>query len=220
MVDSSPPSPPAPAARDSPGATSRWLWRRSWWELFLQFFAVALGVAAATGVGTWREQRSLQELERRALQGIANEIASNHEHLKWRRAYYASLVTEITELQQQKGAQATAADLKQFKGLNPILLRRSAFEVSQQSGAFGRLDFATAERIADLYALQDWVLGGVGKWMDYIVQHSSGMMIPLTELKMIMSDWTGMCDELLQTYDAIQPSLPEAHRIHVNSDAR
>jgi hypothetical protein len=70
--------------------------------LFLQFFAVALGVAAATGVGTWREQRSQQELERRALQGIANEIAINHERLKWRRDYYAAVVAEISELQEQK----------------------------------------------------------------------------------------------------------------------
>jgi hypothetical protein len=82
------------------------------------------------------------------------------------------------------------------------------------------LDFATAERIADLYALQDWVLGGVGKWMDYIVQHSSGMMLPLTELKMIMHDWTGMCDELLRTYAAIQPSLPEANPIRGESVSR
>jgi len=99
MADS---SPPAPAAPDRTGATSRLLRRRSWWELFLQFFAVALGVAAATGVGTWREQRSQQELERRALQGIANEIAINHERLKWRRDYYAAVVAEISELQEQK----------------------------------------------------------------------------------------------------------------------
>lgn len=217
MADS---SLPTPVAQDRQGATARLRRRRSWWELFLQFFAVALGVAAATGVGTWREQRSLQELERRALQGIANEIAINHERLKWRRDYYTAVVTEISELQQQKGAQATTADLKQFRGLNPILLRRSAFEVSQQSGAFGRLDFATAERTADLYALQDWVLGGVGKWMDYIVQHSSGMILPLTELKMIMRDWTSMCDELLRAYAAIQPSLPKAHPVRVESDTR
>ncbi len=206
---SAPSAPDAPRSETvAPAARPWWAQRRSWWELFLQFFAVALGVAAATGVGTWREQRNLRVLEQHALQGIANEVAGNRAHLEGRRNYYAAVAAEIEEALQAKQGAAELKDLRQFRGFNPLMLRRSAFEVSQQSRAFGRLDFQKAEQIAMVYALQDWVLSGTQMWMYYVAQHSSGMLLPPPELGRIMRDWAGMCDELLRAYDSLQPVLP------------
>ena len=167
-----------------------------------------LGVTAATVVTSWREQSSLRETEVRALQGIANEVALNLERLTWRRDYYRQVEAEIAALRKEKGADAALADLKSFRGLNPVILRPSSFQIGLQTQALGRFDYALAEEIADVYALQDWVLGGVNKWMDYIVQHSEGMVLPPVQVEMIMGDWAGMCSELIEAYKTLQVKLP------------
>ena len=167
-----------------------------------------LGVTVATAVTSWREQRSLRETEVRALQGIANEVALNRERLTWRRDYYQQVAAEIATLRAEKGADASLADLKTFRGLNPVMLRASSFQIGLQTQALGRFDYALAEEIADVYALQEWVLGGVSKWMDYIVQHSDGMMLPPLQVEMIMGDWANMGGELIEAYAKLQPQLP------------
>jgi len=191
----------------SPGQRPWWTHRRSWWELFLQFFAVALGVFMGTAVTSWREERAARETERRAVQGIANEVAFNRSALQQRRDYYAMVATEIRAVIAAKGSAAAYADLKTFRGFDQIPLRRSSLEVSMHSQAFGRLDYALAERIAAVYALQDWVLRGHDKWMDYIVQHTNNSL-PLAELGVIMSDWAAMGDQLLAAYEDLQRDLP------------
>ena len=197
-----------PLPRGKRGVRS-WCRGRNAWDLFLQFFAVMLGVSVATGVASWREERSLKALEQRALQNIANEIALNLERTQLRRDYYYALAEEVGVLLSEKGEQASFSDLKGFRGLNPLILRRSSFDMGIRTQALGHSRYDLAEQIADAYALQDWVYGGMSKWMDYIILHSEGFQIPLRDLGMIMQDWSSMCDELLALYASLQKALPE-----------
>ncbi|KAB2965062.1 MAG: hypothetical protein F9K16_02875 [Thermoanaerobaculia bacterium] len=91
--------------------------------------------------------------------------------------------------------------------MNPPFFRRAAYEVSFHSGAFGRFEFALAERIAGTYAQQEWMLAGVDKTSDFIVQRA-GDGLRLDDLRMVFADWASMGEELLGTYDGLIADLP------------
>lgn len=209
-------SAPAVAAAPVPSFAEMpwWARRRTWWELFLQFGAVLLGVVGGTLVTEWREDRAALEVRQRSLQGIANEIEFNRTLLKSRQEYYQKVVDEIIQVLKEKGEQAEYRDLKSFRGFNPIIVRDSSFQVSIQSQAFGRLEYALAEEIASVYARQEWVKGGVSKWMDYVVQHKN-MSLPVKELGGIFQDWVGMTGEMVGAYERLQTRLPAAQKVEL-----
>jgi hypothetical protein len=209
---SGPNSTAAGGAAQPLAAAPWWARRRTWWELFLQFFAVSLGVVVGTAATTWREERAAKAAELQALQGIANELTFNRQQMKQRVDYYSQVITDIDAAVAARGDAAGIGDVPSFRGLNPVLLRKSSFEVSQYAQAFRRLDYQLAERIAVTYALQDWVLGAYGKWMDFILQQSADQ-IRLQAWRAALSDWVTMGRELLEAYDQILPDLPAGRSV-------
>lgn len=189
-----------------------WARRRTWWELFLQFFAVSLGVVVGTAATTWREERAAKAAELQALQGIANELTFNRQQMKQRVDYYTQVIADIDAAVAARGDAAGIGDVPSFRGLNPVLLRKSSFEVSQYAQAFGRLDYQLAERIAVSYALQDWVLSAYGKWMDLMLQRSEDEP-RLRVWRAAFNDWVIMGRELLGAYDQILPDLPAGRSV-------
>lgn len=202
------PERPAPPHPDPPGARkSWWAGRRRWWELFLQFSAVLLGVLLASAATSWREERALHETRDRALRGLANEVAYNRSFLAARVSYYRSILAGIAAARTEKGAQATVRDVPAMRGFNPPFFRRAAYEVSFHSGAFARFEYGLAERIAATYALQEWMLAGVDKTTDYLIRRL-GENLGLDDLRMVFEDWAQMGDELLGYHDTLLGHLP------------
>ncbi|KAB2964006.1 MAG: hypothetical protein F9K16_05400 [Thermoanaerobaculia bacterium] len=183
-----------------------WLRRRPGWELFLQFFAVLLGVSLATAVASWREERAAATTCARALRGLANEVAHNRSGLAERVSYYRSVVDSIDAARRAEGEAAGLDDVTAMRGMNPPFFRRAAYEVSFHSGAFGRFEFALAERIAGTYAQQEWMLAGVDKTSDFIVQRAADLR--LDDLRMVFADWASMGEELLGAHDRLIAELP------------
>lgn len=207
-----PPAETPGAAPPMPAAAPWWAHRRTWWELFLQFFAVGLGVVAGTAATTWREERAARAAEQQALQGIANELTFNRQQMQQRVEYYSQVVADIDAAVAARGEAAGMGDVPSFRGLNPVLLRRSSFEVSQYAQSFGRLDYQLAERIAVSYALQDWVLSGYGKWMDLMLQRSEDEL-RLRIWRAAFNDWVNMGRELLGAYDQVLADLPAGRSV-------
>jgi hypothetical protein len=201
-------TPPAapPRAESRFPATRRWT-RGSWWQLFLQFFAVLLGVILGTATTTWREERGWADIRQRALHGLAAEVAYNRTLLSERVAYYNRVVAGIDAAVAAKGDQATLDDVDAMLGLNPPLFRHAAYEVSFHTGAFARFDFGLAERIAATYAMQDWMLRGVDKSADFVVQRFAAGLAP-AELRMVFADWSSMGRMLLRHQEELQGHLP------------
>jgi hypothetical protein len=203
----------APLPQSAAQAAAPW-WsrRRTWWELFLQFFAVTLGVVAGAAATSWREERASKASEVQALQGIANELAFNRQQMQQRVDYYAQVITDIDAAVTARGEVAGIGDVPSFRGLNPVLLRKSSFDVSQYAQAFRRLDYQLAERIAVTYALQDWVLNAYEKWMDFMIQRSEDEP-RLRAWRAAFNDWVIMGRELLTAYDQILPDLPAGRSV-------
>lgn len=188
-----------------------WLRRRSVWELFLQFFAVMLGVSVATMVNSCREQREAIAWDAKSLQGIANEVSSNLKVISENGAYYNAVAEQAMALMADKGQDVRLVDLTAFRGLNPIMLRSSAFQVRMQSPhGTAVADYALEEEIANLYSLQDWVLAGMDKWMYYIILHTDLFDMSVKDLGFIMKEWADMCRSLEAAYRELQADLPES----------
>lgn len=192
-----------------PSTRQPWYRRRSAWELFLQFFAVLMGVSLATMVSSCREKRDAALWNEQSLLGISNEVAANLGMIAERRDYYGRVAEEALGMIEAKGEAATLREVTSFRGLNPVMLRSSAFQVRLQSPPGSIVDYELEERIANLYGRQDWVLAGMDKWMDYIILHTDLYSMSVQDIGVIMKEWENMCTELEAAYRAIQEYLPE-----------
>lgn len=177
-----------------------------WTGLLIQMIMIAFGVYLGMLANDWSTKRKEQREVKNGLQSIANEITFNKNFLEGRLEYYKQVVTVLDSLVGVRGAEAPIEGIPGFRGINPILLRNSAFELAQSTQVLANMDYQLAESLSLLYAVQDFQLKGVDKFLDGYVM---GQVKDLGDFRMMFQNFVTMGEELLRFYTQVQPELPK-----------
>lgn len=177
-----------------------------WTGLLIQMIMIAFGVYLGMLANDWSTKRKEQREVKNGLQSIANEIAFNKNFLEGRVEYYKQVVTVLDSLIEVRSAEAPIEDIPGFRGINPILLRHSSFQLAQSTQVLSNMDYQLADKIALVYTLQDFQLMGVDKFLDGYVM---GQVKNLGDFRMMFQNFVMMGEELLRFYTQVQPELPE-----------
>ena len=136
----------------------------SWAELGIEAAAIFLSVFLAFGVSAWRESRREAELRRTALANFYTEIQRNQSAVTEVVPYHEEVLGNVREVLFQPelpfGSIEEGMRAIGWRGPGSLLLRRTAFETAEITGALGLLDFETAATIAEAYALQAAITEG------------------------------------------------------------
>jgi len=140
----------------------------SWKGLLLEAVAIMFSVLFALGINEWRDARKQRQTVAAALQSIRNEIESNHRVLSDRTGYYSALSDTIAWMRAQP-EDAAPGEIPGWRGLSPPLLRDASYQAAIATQAFSNMDYATADRLAQVYAFQDLYAVLMDKSMDRII---------------------------------------------------
>lgn len=119
-------------------STKKWSAGFPWKILTVEAVLVVLSVLLALGLNSWREARSHQELARRALQGVIDEVQINCPEVERIHPYHQEVANGV----QEPG------------GVRTGLLRNDAWEAAQTTGAASYLDYEIVVAIGRIHAHQ------------------------------------------------------------------
>lgn len=177
-----------------------------WTGLLIQMIMIAFGVYLGMLTNDWSAKRKEQRAVQNGLQSIANEITFNKNFLEGRLEYYKQVVIVLDSLIEVRGASAPIKDIPGFRGINPILLRNSAFELAQSTQVLANMDYQRAESLSLLYAVQDFQLKGVDKFLDGYIM---GQVKDLDDFSAMFQNFVMMGEELVRFYEQMLPELPK-----------
>jgi hypothetical protein len=177
--------------------------------LVLEAFVIILGVMLGFGVNEWRQQRADEQRTERALRSMAAEMTLNHGQLSGRLAYYRRILAGADSLRAAgaelgPGLQA----LPGWRGAAPPLVRSASWAAAQATGAFERMDFATAEALANVYTLQGFLESMARTTVE---TWSSGVRL---DVEAVLRSFNVFCEigpELLQAYEQVGAGFLAGH---------
>lgn len=172
-------------------------------KLLVEVLSIVFSVLLALSLNEWMGQRKERKEVQQALQSISNELTFNQNFLKDRLIYYSAMRDTLAQLIAQQGSKAAIEKIPGYRGLNPVLLRNSSYQVSIASQVFPHIKYELAERIALIYAIQDFHIKGFDKFLDTYMQVDQ-----LGELHNLFSNWVQMSEELIRAYGQIKEVLP------------
>jgi len=111
----------------------------NWLLLLIETLLVVLSVLLALGLNSWRENRSHEELAKRALKSVVGEISTNCSRINGFQEYHKEVATGERE----------------SEGLQIGLIQNSAWDAARSTGAIAFIDFETASVIEQIYVAQE-----------------------------------------------------------------
>lgn len=176
----------------------------NWRELFVQMVSDSFGVLFALWINQWQETKRQQKEVSTALQFITNEITENKLLLERRIEYYQSFRQEADSLL-SLGTPAME-DMKSFKGINPVYLRKSSFELCLNTGVFQHIDYKLADNISGLYAAQDFYIKAIDMMLDQMLANQSNRSVKT--VSGVFGEWSNMGNEIAGYQDTILNLMP------------
>lgn len=161
----------------------------SWAALVLEIFSVTLSVLVALAIGNWHEERQRRKQVDQALHAIAAECEGNRRMLERRLAYYLEVRNDIQRAIEEQGPDGSLSALEKWRGLQPVMLRDSAYHTAIATEAFSHMDFTLAGAISQVYSLHEFYRTFLDKIMDQML---AGRFENLGMIQRIMEELTAI----------------------------
>lgn len=147
-ADATPPSLPP----SDPEAPSRL--RATLYDLFVETFAVVLGVTLALLVSDWQAGRADAARAAQARTSLVEELRANRALVADARAYHRGL---LDSLGARRGPDAAPVSARLFSRgfIHPASTSSTAWQAATSTGALALLDYADVLALSHVYAAQD-----------------------------------------------------------------
>ena len=127
-------------------------WRSTLYDLFLESFAVVLGISVALGVGAWQAGRAEAARAEQARRSLVEEVQANRALVEVSRAYHDGLLDSLGGYLQREASPTPALFSKGF--VHPAQLFTTAWSAAAATDALSLLDYADVLSLSRLYAAQ------------------------------------------------------------------
>lgn len=115
------------------------------------FLPVMLGVYLGLLANNWNESKKDEKLSNQVLKSIASELNFNKKELKSSIDYYTLLRDSTSFLISEK---KEFQSFSFWKGLNPPLLRNSAYQTGINTGVLSNINIQLLEQLSNTYNIQ------------------------------------------------------------------
>ena len=129
------------------------LWRRFIYDTVIQIVPVALGVYLGLLASNCNDLRKEEALSERVLANLDREIGHNRDVLLESYPYFSQLLDSLSTL--PTDSDQNPASFSFWKGLNPPLLKRAAYESASMTGILANLYPELLEQLALTYQLAE-----------------------------------------------------------------
>ncbi|GEM_PF-4811134 len=141
-------------------------------HLLFETVSIVIGILLALGVNNWREERKNEEIIQLSLQNIRIEIMENKANLQKVIPYHRTCKFTIEEKAAgQKGAGNDFLSI--WRGLNPPMLYKSAFESARNIGALSLMDYQLSNTISQLYYKQQFFYEMIHMYAQVFISNAS-----------------------------------------------
>lgn len=127
-------------------------WRSTLYDLFLEAFAVVLGVSVALAVGAWQERRAEAARAEQARQSLVEEVRANRALVEASRAYHAGVLDSLQGYVRRAATPPPHLFAQGF--VHPAQLFTTAWMAAAATDALSLLDYADVLALSRLYAAQ------------------------------------------------------------------
>lgn len=137
---------------DTPAGPSRW--RSTLYDLFVETFAVVLGVTLALLVNDWQSARTDAARAAQVRASLMDELRANRALVVDSRDYHRGLLDSLGAFS-ARGATAVSPLLFSRGFVHPATTTSTAWDAAASTGALGLLDYDDVLALSRVYAAQE-----------------------------------------------------------------
>ncbi len=172
-------------------------------HLITEIISIVIGILLALAVNGLREDYQHIQIVSKSLSNIAVEIQNNEKQLREVIPYHQSCKISLTNSSGENSKQFSSI----WKGLNPPMLFKSAYESALALQAFAYMDYKLAGAVSQLYFRQQFFYEMIHIYAQALISGTTSLNRPAKgenlSLQPAFRDITKMESELLKEYQRV-----------------
>ena len=183
--------------------------RESWGKLGLEFASIVVGIFLALVANDWYQGKLDRDLGREALFYIRSEIAENRKEIEQKMPRIKAIQSLLQSYPEEGQMSVTQIiremNVKLGHGFDMPLLKRSAWESAQSTGAAKHIKYAIVRELAVMATLEDLVEKRNDRLLSLVynpdITDPTKVRGLITTAKMLGGDNIGTLNDLLKIYE-------------------
>lgn len=173
-------------------------------HLITEIISIVIGILLALAVNGLREDFQHTHIVSKSLHNIAVEIKNNEKQLREVIPYHQSCKLSLTDSSGESSKRFSSI----WKGLNPPMLFKSAYESALALQAFSYMDYELAGAVSQLYFRQQFFYEMIHIYAQALISGTTTLNHPAggeeLSLQPAFRDITKMEGELLKEYQRVR----------------